>query len=1243
MQLKIRPRWLVVAATTLLALASCFAEPPLEPGGPTARAGSGGIGGIGGMADEPTTAGQSGSETNACATRPLKAKAKCRPVDSAEPLYLRLVKDEPQDRPVFVEDLFSQFKVNCGGCHVDGNLGDTPLQVTLANFPLTVGQRVVDAIKSDVEECNDKAGCYNFMPPRSNSGKPWSEREGNEADSIQQFVTQLEEWLKQGSPPDVFILPAVKGGTSPYPVDEDFAASLTNIGSCIPDEGIVSTEPRKACDIDARFAEMKADPVAPALVDRIGLPATLDQTDLFTFDSAELARYGVVAYAPTYPLWTDDAGKLRYVRVPRGESIKFNKQTKLFDIPKNTRFYKTFLKEVTTLDGSRRYRKIETRVIVSRGNEESLFGTYEWNDEETQATLVTAPQRSGEPFTDVLKTLIIDEPKAADVNAQKAAGTIRNITYELDQQHAVRRYAIPGKERCIQCHQGNKDFILAFSPLQVARRACDQATLEEKGHCDGGVIHPAGADEVSQLERLISYGVITGFDPETDLQPLEAPQGTPEAPRPLRTPQELVAQGYILGNCAHCHNPIGYPTRQNPELGPLLNFMPGEEGGIFGFPLDRYSPRIRRGIHGDIQLPYITPSLRDIVPQDGCRPPTCDPKEVPVETGDPENPFGRAMIDAPWRSLIYRNVDTPFTYSEDYAIYPHMPLNSPGFDCRAPRILGSWMVSIPAKRKHPELNEEVATGLTGSDNEGQTYVEVKPGEPGYLNAVADTQKRLAVYLKGSRYTSYCPDTSDIVDLDVLRGKRLVPADATYKVNGTLKLPLDGVPDRPHWAVTDLSESPGAWTPRRTDWQKVFTTGLGEFPGKPSDSGYAEAKAAFEAEAKVVAMLKDIEITPALRAYAEKKLPFGLWREDPECQAELTKQPALSDYAVGAPRAAQHMEWMDLPKAQAKPNARVFETLPGAAIFNMICVNCHGPNADSQGRQAVTLQDMTGGTARVANFRDGLFGPTGTQGENRKRIFGTEAAASRYLPWMALGGTKVRIPLAILNLVANTDVLGETRGALWDSTGASANMLQVGQKLCRNVVLMSTGQGRIVSESIAEDRHKAPGGLIDANGDAALWEGVCSVDNPAPIRVFAVAAPAGGGNYIKFSQNDLYFPTHFPAATSVGNQLGEISTSLTADNAFPWCVLPPTTAEDQAWLATKKTKKGSPLPLCPAGFAVPANQYQRDETGVLVDVNKWATRGAINAGLAVFVYLDMLIGNNQPVPPRYNECKLLKAP
>ena len=109
---------------------------------------------------------------------------------------------------------------------------------------------------------------------------------------------------------------------------------------------------------------------------------------------------GVFAYAPQYPLWSDGSGKLRYIRVPRGQSVKFHKDTQTWDIPPNTRFYKTFLKEVTDSEGNDRFRKIETRLIVARPDttladgtvqQNALFGTYVWNDDETDRHAVAAP------------------------------------------------------------------------------------------------------------------------------------------------------------------------------------------------------------------------------------------------------------------------------------------------------------------------------------------------------------------------------------------------------------------------------------------------------------------------------------------------------------------------------------------------------------------------------------------------------------------------------------------------------------------------------------------------------------------------------------------------------------------------------------------------------------------------------------------------------------------------------------
>src|SRR6202012_2845772 len=116
-------------------------------------------------------------------------------------------------------------------------------------------------------------------------------------------------------------------------------------------------------------------------------------------------------------------------------------------------------------------------------------------------------------------------------------------------------------------------------------------------------IERAVGDELTQLQRLIDYGVISGMTSAADVRPLEESQ----LPRRHRNDYELKAHAYMLGNCAHCHNPRGFPSTKAPELKGVLNFLPSSTGGIFQFPLDRTSPVRRRGVQQDTPIPYITP------------------------------------------------------------------------------------------------------------------------------------------------------------------------------------------------------------------------------------------------------------------------------------------------------------------------------------------------------------------------------------------------------------------------------------------------------------------------------------------------------------------------------------------------------------------------------------------------------------------------------------------------------------
>jgi mono/diheme cytochrome c family protein len=1180
----------------------------------------------------------------------------CLPVHSSEAIPARTAVTSatvaPAETAVFVEALYNAFDSSCGGCHVDTNLGG--FQVSKATFPTKIDQTVLARITS--------TDPTQSMPPIENGSSAVLFAKRGPNDPIVALVAQLKQWIAAGSPPDVFYVRSAEadaGSVSPYVLSKTVGANLTNIGDCLPDKRIVGTDAAKAASLDAFFEKLQKSPAGQgSLVDQLGLPEHLEQTDLFTLDTETLARYGVIAYAPGYPLWSDNARKLRHIRVPVGQSVHFDKATQAFSIPANTRFYKTFLKPVIEASGQVRYRKMETRLIVSRPNQHNadgtftptaLFGTYAWNDAETEATLVTDTLRNSEPFTDRLFPYVTDEGAADKIQSQHPA----NLTYQLEQAHAIRRYAIPGRDRCIECHMGSatESFSLGFLPLQIARRSAGV----------GGVIEPSGPDELTQLARLVDYGVITGIQSPSDVLPLEKSEGT----RPPRNDFELAAQGYMLGNCSHCHNPNGFPSVTNPVLAPVLNFLPTKTSGVFQFPLETTSPRIFRGVNGSTPIPYITPSLMDL--------PVTSSDEIAAQFYQPKSQDESApnqpdwIVAAPWRSLIYRNVDTPFTYSDDLALFPHMPMNTPGYDCRVPRILGDWMVSIPAKRKSPD-STEYAVWVDGEDSNGgnnildtnvQPYTEVKPTDPDYATAVAGAQTRLRIYHEGLDFGNgtyprypFCPDTSDIVDPAVIADpvNHPVPTDALSGISSgnppKVVMPQDGVPDHAHWVVTDLTEITGPWTPRRPDWETVL---VGQnFPNiSQSDSNYTVEIAKQQALKKVVQTLQNVTLTDDFKSYALAEAPFGLWQSKSGC--DFSSVPKLSAIQP----APAWLEPLTLAKGTPAPTSPVYMQAPGASVFNMICINCHGPRADGQGRQADILLQLTGGNTRVANLRDGLFGPEGDVGANRQRVFGTVAEGgvtadtwgARYLAFMGLGGTQRVIPSSILAIVANTQVLGQAR--MHSTPPVDANMLASAHDLCQ----ASSFVGRSGNFILHTHQLDVSNVLIQTNGDADLWLRLCRKDNPHPVVALSNLSGWGGeapkGLIQVTSSFDLFSGANYPKDAPVGDQDGNIVTGITPDNLIPWCwrkpITPALLANATAFLNDPANLiDGKPMPFCPTEVVPLGDQGSSSGPQLKADdLEAWATRGAINAGLSVFTYLDAVARGLVP-KPTYDHCEQLNA-
>jgi mono/diheme cytochrome c family protein len=1152
----------------------------------------------------------------------------------------------PTQPTYFTADLFALFKSVCGGCHVESNLGG--FQVTATTFPTLVDQSIYEVVTSD-----DPA---TFMPPPTYGGIPFHSRPASDAQV--QLANLLQIWLAAGSPAQSFDLPADPNSApaAGYVVTTTMSSEITNLGTCIPDKAMVGMDLPPMDQLDAFFAQATS------------LPPTLDLTDFTTLDSEALAKTGVISYAPTYPLWSDNAGKMRYVRVPRNQSIVFDKTTQQFQIPPNTRFYKTFLKSVVDADGNPAYRKIETRLIVARPDmnnsdgtvtQTALFGTYVWNDDESQATLLTDPLRDGKPFADRLFTYITDESKAQPIIDSNP----KNLADKLNSAGLTRHYALPGSERCVECHMGSpsQSFVLGFTPLQVARRPTGE----------GGVYEPAMGDELTQLQRLIDYGVITGVKSSDDILPLENSEGS----RQPRNVYELDAQAYMVGNCAHCHNPRGFPSTKEPLLANVLIFLPGTgpNEGIFQMPLTLNSPVRKRGINHDIDIPYISPSLYDIDRVEALPKYFCPDQAGGNCNGTKEAP---SFVLAPWRSLIYRNVDTPYDYFDDSAPFPHMPLNSPGYDCRAAGIMGDWMVSIPATRKDStKLDTVLPVGdengdlvyPPNADTDPQPYVESLPGDAAYPAAVAGASARLASYHTGGFRYGFCPDTytKDIVDPfteEQVNKNQPVTSDTgliydPHNLNKVIMPVLS--PIRPNWVDFDDTDPPGDWFPRRPDWADALVNpDVTGFVNQAEQTDYLSADAA-EDLTNVLQALSDnfnkVALSSDVVAATTQPLPFGLWDTSIK-GCDFSSIPKASSY-----QGAARPTWMAV--APPDPNAPVYVESYGSAVFNTVCFNCHGVNADSKGLLADEITLLTGGDARVADFRDGLFGPVTQPGANRDRVFGDSAAtlgitaddlAARYMAWMALGGTSKHLPDPVLNQVSESPVLGTLRQHI--ALSGTPDMLRVALNLCEQVLASDPSSVEIsLSDLVANSRYSWGdfSGLIDTNGDADMWLHLCNLNNRAVVRVPVVSGGAWSsttsvGSDLTISGYSLYWGTgpngeDYYGANPVMDHLGNIKTGLTADNFVPLCVQKPSSAAElqnanKSLAATKIN--GNVIPFCPDSLIQDSNQLQVSGYGDHVDGRKWAARGAINAALAVFLYLDGIERNPSTRPIPFNQCNLL---
>src|SRR5262245_6566525 len=110
------------------------------------------------------------------------------------------------------------------------------------------------------------------------------------------------------------------------------------------------------------------------------LPLRLSGTGLYVTDGPGLMiDPRNLPFVPQYPLWSDGAAKSRWVQLPEGTKIDVS-DVDAWRFPTGTKFWKEF---------EWAGRKVETRMIWKVGDEEWLFATYAWTEDQSDAFLAS--------------------------------------------------------------------------------------------------------------------------------------------------------------------------------------------------------------------------------------------------------------------------------------------------------------------------------------------------------------------------------------------------------------------------------------------------------------------------------------------------------------------------------------------------------------------------------------------------------------------------------------------------------------------------------------------------------------------------------------------------------------------------------------------------------------------------------------------------------------------------------------
>ena len=265
-----------------------------------------------------------------------------------------------------------------------------------------------------------------------------------------------------------------------------------------------------------------------------GFPAHLSEWGMVAAGRTRLKLgQGVMPYDLATPLFSDYAGKLRAIYVPKGQHAIYD-GVRTFDFPVGTIISKTFYYPLpddsaedhvrpaigealqSGADGLdlRHVRLIETRILARRQSGWVAL-PYVWNEDQTDADLM----RTGKLIPLTLAT---------------AAGGAETI-----------EYAVPNVNQCASCHT-------------VDHASRQLAPIGPKArHLNRVFVYSDGSE--NQLAHWQRLGLLAGA-PAPDAAPRNADYRDTHAPLADR------ARAYLDINCSHCHSATGLARTTGLQL-----------------------------------------------------------------------------------------------------------------------------------------------------------------------------------------------------------------------------------------------------------------------------------------------------------------------------------------------------------------------------------------------------------------------------------------------------------------------------------------------------------------------------------------------------------------------------------------------------------------------------------------------------------------------------------------------------